>query len=188
MARIVTCSGANWRILLDSLRKNNNELFMTPSNQRIQASPASPWKRVFAWVYDLLPAFGVFILTLVLGIVLAYLVLSPFFKDVSATIRNHPLWWAFLTFGVSIYYTWCWQKAGQTVGMRTWRLQLVKSDGKCLGWYESYIRAFLSFGGIANLWAFVDAENRGWHDIAVDAYVVEVPKRLPTEEEKKPLI
>jgi uncharacterized RDD family membrane protein YckC len=162
---------------------------MNASTEKLLVSPASPCKRVFAWVYDTLPVAGVFVLTFVVGFALMNLVL--FNKDaaqVSALIRNHPLWWAYLVIGSSMYFLYCWRKGGQTVGMRTWRIQLVKSDGRFLSKTDCVIRAFLSFGGLANIWAFIDDENRGWHDIAVDAFVVQLPKTEKTAEQKKPLI
>ena len=134
---------------------------MNASTEKLLVSPASPWKRVFAWVYDTLPVAGVFVLTFVVGFALMNLVL--FNKDaaqVSELIRNHPLWWAYLVIGSSMYFLYCWRKGGQTVGMRTWRIQLVKSDGRFLSKTDCVIRAFLSFGGLANIWAFIDDENR----------------------------
>ncbi len=159
------------------------------SNRTIIVEAASPWKRIFAWVYDWLPAAGVAILTFVIGLA-AINVMTPDIAadEVSVMLRNNPYWLAYLIVGTSIYYLYCWVKGGQTVGMRTWRIQLVKSDGSLLGWKDSMIRAFLSCGGLANLWSFLDEDYRGWHDIAVDAYVVQLPKMEKSAEEKKPLI
>ncbi|NVJ49623.1 MAG: RDD family protein [Gammaproteobacteria bacterium] len=160
------------------------------SAQRIvSVTPASPWKRFFAYFYDWLPAAGVFVLVFIIGLALANLILlnTPA-NEVSQLLSNHPLWWAYLGLGSSLYYLYCWQKGGQTVGMRTWRIKLVKADGRHLTWGESALRALLSCGGLANLWAIIDDEFRGWHDIAVDAFVVQLPKMEKTAEEKKPLI
>jgi uncharacterized RDD family membrane protein YckC len=150
---------------------------------------ASPWKRVFAWVYDLLPAAGVFVLTLVVGLLLANVIFLDLPADqVSALIYNHPIWWLFLASGTAFYYLYCWQKGGQTVGLRTWQLKLVNANGVNLTYGQSIIRAIASLGGIGNLWAFIDGENRGWQDIIVDAYLVQLPKQAKTAEEQKPLI
>lgn len=158
-------------------------------SNRIQAEPASPWKRLFAYVYDWLPVAGVFVLFFVLGTAIANLIWSSTpAEQVSETIRNHPLWWAYLILSTSSYYIYCWVKGGQTVGMRTWRLMLVNSHGERLSVKESLIRALLSCGGLANIWAFLDSDFRGWHDIAVDAYLVQLPKMAKSPEEQKPLI
>jgi uncharacterized RDD family membrane protein YckC len=144
---------------------------------------------LFAWVYDWLPAAGVWVFVFVLGSIVANLIFFDLpAAQVSSTIRNHPFWISYLVIGTSTYYGYCWHKGGQTLGYRTWRLKLVKEDGSLLGWMDCLVRALLSFGGLANLWAFIDKDNRGWHDIAVDAYLVQLPKMDKTEEEKKPLI
>ena len=164
---------------------------MTTPSIKLQVSPASPWKRLFAWVYDLLPAFGVLVLFMIVGLAVTSLIGHLFgvaFHDVSVALRNHPLWILYLAGSVSYYYLWCWQKAGQTVGHRTWRIKLVRADGQLLSWKDAFLRGLLSCGGIANLWAFVDGENRGWHDVIMDTYVVQLPKMEKTAEEKKPLI
>ncbi len=146
---------------------------------KIPASPASPWKRVFAYIYDLLPAFGVFCLALIIGYSLVYglfLSLQWDVKSIGQTLSAHPLWWGYLLLSVSVYYIWCWKSGGQTIGYKTWRLLLIDEHGQHLSWQASLIRALLSLGGFANLWAFFDPQRRGWHDIAVGAYLVQLPK------------
>lgn len=162
---------------------------MRPAEEKLTVYPASPWKRLFAWVYDWLPAAGVFVLVFVIGSLIANLVLfdEPA-NRVSEIIRNHPVWISYLVLGTTLYYLYCWQKGGQTLGYRTWRLKLVKDDGSHLSWMDSIVRAILSCGGLANLWAFIDKNKRGWHDIAVDAYLVQLPKTKKSAEEEKPLI
>lgn len=161
---------------------------MTQATKKLVVNPASPWKRIFAWIYDWLPLAGVFVMVFAIGLGVVNLVWSAPADKISESLRFNPFWMGYLVIGTSLYYLYCWTKGGQTVGMRTWKIQLLKADGSKLGWYESAIRAFLSFGGIANFWAFIDADNRGWHDIAVNAYVVQLPDLPKTSEEKKPLI
>jgi uncharacterized RDD family membrane protein YckC len=162
---------------------------MRPTNQKIPVYPASPWKRLIAWVYDWLPAAGVLVLAFVIGSIAANLIFIDLPADqVAKNIRNHPLWIAYLVFGTWCYYGYCWHRGGQTIGYRTWRLKLIKEDGSMLTWLECVVRALLSFGGLANLWAFIDRDKRGWHDIAVDAYLVQLPKTEKSEEERKPLL
>lgn len=149
---------------------------------------ASFWKRLFAWIYDLLGALGIFILAMVVGLILLKIVTLPWFEDfsvVSSGASRNPLWWIYLFMCVQYYYIWCWVKGGQTVGMKAWRLQLYKADGKLLSWKEAYIRSFLSFAGLANIWSLVDKENRGWHDFIFDTRVVELPKNF--YKKQKPL-
>ena len=162
-------------------------------NQPVKVTLASFWKRLFAWVYDLLGALGIFILALAIGLVTLFIVTKPWvddFSQVSAAASDSIFWFIYLFLAVQYYYVWCWVKGGQTVGMKTWRLQLYKSDGSLLSWKEAYIRSFLSLGGLGNLWCLIDSDKRGWHDFIYDTRVVELPKGYYKQKNKdqKPLI
>lgn len=150
----------------------------------VKVSLASFWKRLAAWVYDLLGALAVFILAMVVGLILANIVAYPLDssgEEVSQALNGSPLWAIYLLACVQYFYAWCWVKGGQTLGMRTWRLKLCKPDGSHLSWKEAYIRSLVSLGGISTLWCLFDKEKRGLQDLVVDARVVQLPK-----EQKKP--
>ncbi|MDQ7050276.1 MAG: RDD family protein [Enterobacterales bacterium] len=148
------------------------------------------WRRLFAWIYDLLGALGVFILALLVGQILLYLVTLPFVDDYSQMISqlSRNPWWALYLFSVvQYYYIWCWVKGGQTIGMKTWNIKVYRPDGQLLDWREGYIRSFASLGGIGNLWSLIDKEKRGLQDLAVDSRVVVLPKGYH-KKHNKPLI
>lgn len=171
----------------------NQSTSSSPTDKPVQVTLASFWKRLFAWVYDLLGALGIFILALAIGLLTLYLVTLPWvddFNQVSASASNSPFWLIYLFLAVQYYYVWCWVKGGQTVGMKTWRLQLYKTDGSLLSWKEAYIRSFLSLGGLGNIWCLIDSEKRGWHDFVFNTRVVELPKDYYKHKNKdrKPLI
>jgi len=156
-----------------------NSTQQSETHQPTQVTLASFWKRLFAWIYDLLGALGIFILAVVIGLLILKIATLPWVDDfgsVSAGASNNVFWWIYLFSSVQYYYVWCWVKGGQTVGMKAWRLQLYKADGSLLNWKEAYIRSFLSFAGLANIWCLFDRENRGWHDLAFNTRVVELPK------------
>ncbi len=157
---------------------STNHQQYTPS-PATQVTLASFWKRLFAWVYDLLGALGIFILALVVGELVLYLVTLPWvddFSQISEAASSNPFWGLYLFLTVQYYYVWCWVKGGQTVGMKTWRLQLYKKNGQLLSWKEAYIRSILSLGGISNIWSLVDEKRRGLHDLIFDTRIVELPK------------
>ncbi|MGB0495938.1 MAG: RDD family protein [Kangiellaceae bacterium] len=156
-----------------------------------QVTLASFWKRLFAWIYDLLGALGIFVLALAVGQTFIYLVTLPWFSefnDVALATSTNILWAAYLFGTVQFYYVWCWVKGGQTVGMKTWRLQVYKANGELLSYKEAYLRSFLSFGGISSMWALIDKEKRGLQDLLVDSRVVELPKDFYKNQNQKPLI
>jgi len=161
------------------------------SNTAIPVTLASFWKRLFAWIYDLLGALGIFILALALGQLFLFIVTKPWISDFSqfSQATSKSVFWGFYLFlCVQYYYVWCWVKGGQTVGMKAWKLQLYKTDGSLLSWREAYIRSFMSLGGISNLWCLIDSQKRGLHDLIFDTRVIELPKDFYKNQNQKPLI
>ncbi|MFT6734255.1 MAG: putative RDD family membrane protein YckC [Polaribacter sp.] len=156
-----------------------------------QVTLATFWKRLFAWVYDLLGALGIFVLALVISQLFIYLVSLLFNEDFNRLDKafiTDILRGIYLFVCVQFYYVWCWVKGGQTVGMKTWRLQVYKVNGELLSYKEAYLRSFLSLIGLSTLWSIVDNENRGLQDIAVGSRVIELPKDFYKNQNQKPLI
>ncbi len=161
------------------------------SPNAISVTLASFWKRLFAWIYDLLGALGIFVLAVVVGQILLYLITLPFvdeFNQVALAASKSIFWAAYLIAVMQYYFCWCWVRGGQTVGMKAWNLQLYKANGDLLSWKDAYIRSLLSLGGLANLWCLIDSQKRGWHDLAVDSRVVVLPKDFYKNKNQKPLI
>jgi uncharacterized RDD family membrane protein YckC len=85
-----------------------------------------------------------------------------------------PHWWmlayrALLLASVVAYFGFFWTRGGQTLGMRAWRIRVVRNNGATLGWREAGVRlaaALLSAlaAGLGYLWALVDREGLTWHD------------------------
>ncbi len=151
---------------------------------------ASFWRRLFAWIYDLLGALGIFILALAVGQLLLFLMTLPWENEInglSVKSSRSYLWALYLLVCVQYYYVWCWVKGGQTVGMKTWRLQLCLADGSLLTWRQAYLRSLLSFAGLGNFWCLIDSENRGWHDLLFDSRVVVLPKDYYKTKNNKPI-
>ncbi|MGR9099899.1 MAG: RDD family protein, partial [Gammaproteobacteria bacterium] len=72
--------------------------------------------------------------------------------------------------GVSfLFFGWFWTHGGQTLGLRAWRIKVLKENGSPLDWKSAFWRflwAFLSWtaAGLGFFWIFVDKDRRGWHD------------------------
>ncbi len=155
----------------------------------LEVTLAPFWKRLIAWVYDLLGAVAIFILALVVGYLFIYMITLPWSssgESLANTLNSNPLWLIYLTGCVQYYYCWCWVKGGQTVGMKTWRLKLCKADGSHLCWKEAYYRSFLSLGGLANIACLFNSNKQGWHDMLCNSQVVVLPKN--TSRHNQPLI
>ena len=68
-----------------------------------------------------------------------------------------------------LFFVGFWAWGGQTLGMRAWRLKLVRMDGQPVGLRDAlqrHIAAMLSLLviGLGFFWILVDRENMAWHD------------------------
>ncbi len=136
--------------------------------------PASFTKRIAALVYDALPLFSIWFFG-----TLPWVALST--SD-HVGVGN---WWyrmylVALTYG---YYVLSWQRGGQTLGMRAWRLRVVTEDGQALTWGHMNKRFVagaigLACFGLGFFWAIWHRSSRMWHDLASDTVVLnEKPKK-----------
>ncbi|EGW55661.1 RDD family protein [Candidatus Endoriftia persephone] len=68
-----------------------------------------------------------------------------------------------------LFFTGFWVHGGQTLGMRAWRLRLVRSDGLPPTWRDALRRhlaalfSLVTFG-LGFLWILVDPNKLAWHD------------------------
>ena len=75
--------------------------------------------------------------------------------------------WLLLLCG--LYYVWHWVSAGQTLPMKTWRLQLVSRDGSAVSATRATLRYVLALAstlmlGLGFLWALIDRDRCFLHD------------------------
>lgn len=83
--------------------------------------------------------------------------------------------WLFLV--CFAYLGGCWRYKGMTLGMRAWRLRLLSTDGTAISWPRCLLRFFtaivsIAVFGLGILWALLDRQKRGWHDIAANTLLV----------------
>jgi len=79
------------------------------------------------------------------------------------------------------YLGGCWRYGGMTVGMRAWRVRLVRGDEQIISWPRCLLRFLVGLVSLAALglgifWALVDSRNRGWHDLAARTILIKTPK------------
>lgn len=89
---------------------------------------------------------------------------------------------------ICIFYWFFWQRGGQTVGMRAWRLKLVSTDASPLTTKQLVIRilvAPISLGavGLGYFWCLFNKKKLAWHDLASSTQVIQLPK--PEKKNKK---
>lgn len=80
-----------------------------------------------------------------------------------------------------VFYGGFWVRGGQTLGMRAWRLILVRTDGAPPDWNDAarrYFAAYLSWlpAGLGFIWSLVDRERLAWHDRLSGTRLIVIPK------------
>lgn len=146
----------------------------SPSPQ--QAIPAALPYRLLAIVYDLLPLAALWMATS------AAMLLA---RGGERVTPNSPA--AFVEFALLLgvtfaYFGLSWRRGGQTLGMRAWRLRVLRADGAALpSWGALALRYLvtplsLAAAGLGFLWSLIDHERRTWHDLASGTVLVRMPK------------
>ncbi len=86
-----------------------------------------------------------------------------------AISQGNPFFITYL-FGVSfIFYGWFWTHGGQTLGMRSWKVRIITSDGADLTWQRAFIRftitvlTWLPFG-VGFWWQYLAKDRLSWAD------------------------
>ena len=79
-----------------------------------------------------------------------------------------------------LFYGGFWVRGGQTLGMRTWRLKLVRNDGGPITWAIALKRfAYAIFSliclGLGFLWVLYDRDKLAWHDRWSGTRMIRIP-------------
>jgi uncharacterized RDD family membrane protein YckC len=141
----------------------------------VTAVPAALGWRLLAMVYDLLPVLAIWFAVAALVLLLrGGLPVAP--GSVGAWLEL-----ALMLIAGFGYFGLSWRRGGQTLGMRAWRLRVLRADGSAPGWRALMLRylvagASLAAGGLGFLWSLVDRQRRSWHDLASGTVLVRLPK------------
>lgn len=139
------------------------------------ASPAHLALRLFAALYDALPVLALWFVAAT-----AALALTGGSLDVRR-LGDKLLVQALVLLVTAAYFVVSWVRGGQTVGMRPWRLRVVRADGAPVDAAHALLRfavAIASLGacGLGLLWCLVDRDRRAWHDIVAGTLLVRIDK------------
>lgn len=148
----------------------------SPSSTPQQAIPAALPYRLLAIVYDLLPLAALWMATSAVMLLL---------RGGARVTPNTPA--AYLEFALLLgvtfaYFGLSWRRGGQTLGMRAWRLRLLRADGSAPPpWSALAVRYLiapvsLAAAGLGFLWSFIDSQRRTWHDLISGTVLVRMPK------------
>lgn len=133
----------------------------------IDCPPASLIKQLAAVLYDSLLIFGVLFFATAIALLL----------NGGEAIESN-LWFSFyLLLTVFTFYAWFWNRSGQTLGMRVWKIRLIDDSGGNPGWGVCYLRlisALLSLlcFGLGYWWRIFKPYT--WHDRLSKTRVIDI--------------
>lgn len=158
----------------------------TSSTQGVYSQlPAAPlWRRLAALFYD-----GLLLLALSFAYSASILMVQVQFLGAHEAPVLHwrgveGFWPAFYYLGLwvwlSLYFLWCWRRAGQTLGMKIWRLRLQRPDGNPPTWGQAWLRCLLAplslVSVIGYLWCLWSRTGDCLHDLGSSTRMVVLPK------------
>ena len=135
-----------------------------------QAEPAPVWRRVAAFCYDLL---------LLTAIVVCF-TLAVLAVRMGAAVPPGSWWFPLCLVAIAAaFFSGFWALGGQTVGMRAWRIRVVRDDGTMLTIPQAFARfaagiVALAPAGLGLWWGVFDSSKRGWHDRWTGTRVIRV--------------
>ncbi|GAJ72767.1 LOW QUALITY PROTEIN: predicted transmembrane protein [Vibrio sp. JCM 18904] len=149
--------------------------------------PAGLFRRLAALIYDTLIIIAIemmaagIVMAVVFALNAAGLLSYGEYADAADMLGKHPVLSLLFTLylaGVWIYFfVFFWTRAGQTLGMRAWKLRVRNAkDGAPITVTQALIRISTSGFGLANLTVPIDPKKRGFHDIWAKTEVVVLPK------------
>jgi len=136
-----------------------------------QPKPAGLFHRLAALFYDSLLLLAVMFI--------ATAILLPF-TDGEA-IGHNPFLTTYLLFISFFFYSWFWMHGGQTLGMRSWKLQLQNINPGPISLWQALLRFMVAIPstlllGIGYLWMLIDRDQLTWHDRYSETRIVQLDK------------
>ncbi len=134
----------------------------------IQSAP-SITRRLLCLVYEFLVIFSI----LLVGFVFPQTVLTGF------GFNSPPkLLWVHVFLLLMLYFVWSWCHGGQTLPMKTWKLQVQDKTGRSIRIGQAIFRYCLvwmgmSLFGIGFFWALIDKDKLFAHDRIAGTKVVQ---------------
>jgi len=159
----------------------------TPGSSPSQAPASGPGQSLIGWrllglLYDFWPA-------LALWMLLGALFTFGYSLSGHGARENIPpfsaiQWalWLACWIVTALYAVLSWQRGGQTLGMRPWRLWLVGTNGSAPSRRALFIRYVvgtfsLALLGLGFWWAWVDRDRMTWHDRASGTRLLRLQKK-----------
>jgi uncharacterized RDD family membrane protein YckC len=136
-----------------------------------QPPPAGLFRRLTALLYDSLLLLAV--------LFIATAILLPFTGG--EALQHNPFLTTYLLFISFLFYSWFWMHGGQTLGMRSWKLQLRNINPGPITLWQALLRFMVAIPsalllGIGYLWMLIDRDKLTWHDRYSETRIVQLDK------------
>lgn len=128
-------------------------------------------RRLASMLYESLVVFAI----LLIGFLMPQIIFSGFgFSAPPQFLWVHVI--ALLMF----YFVWCWLHGGQTLPMKTWKLQVVNANGSPLRPMQAVLRYLAAwpsilFFGVGIFWAVFDRDKQFLHDRIAGSCIIAIP-------------
>ncbi len=147
--------------------------------------PAPLWRRLAAMLYDSLLCLALlFLVTAAYTGLHKLLINAGVFSDryANGDVGYDPLLTLTLVASLWLFFGFFWRRAGQTLGMQTWRIRVENPDGSMVSWTQALLRIVaggLSWAtfGLGWLWQWLDPQRRSWTDRLSRSRTVQLPKK-----------
>jgi len=131
-------------------------------------SKTPAWKHFAAFIYDIFPMLGIFIMTAFIVVLIRN----------GKAVEQHTLWFdALIVSEIMFYYMYSWKLGGQTLGMRAWKIKIIPNNNKqsTLTWTQTSMR-FLTgiistlLLGLGLFWKSFSKDQDSWMDKVSDSH------------------
>jgi uncharacterized RDD family membrane protein YckC len=138
-----------------------------PAHGEVPAPTATLLRRLGALLYDALLLSGLLLLATAVFIIPYDLLAARPYPHSELLYRT--LLQIYLLVVIAGFFVYFWTHGGQTLGMRTWRLRVIRDDGASLNSRDALRRlvwATLSLlpAGLGLWWSLFDHDHLAWHD------------------------
>lgn len=148
--------------------------------------PAGLFRRLGALVYDTLVVMAILmiagglVVAVLEALVAAGLLSYAPYLDAGELLTRHPIWSPVYTLYLAAtwiyFFVYFWTRAGQTLGMRAWKIVVCNRDGSPISAAQALIRLATSLFGLGNLIVPLHPQKRAFQDMLAKTQVVVLPK------------
>lgn len=165
-------------------KRNQKKTAILTLQEQYQSCPrANFFKRLGAYIYDLMALAAVLMLSVIFALLAVILcnniglINLSAYQDIADYLGQSTVFASYLALVIIGFYGYFWSKGGQTIGMKAWRLRVQNSDGSNITFTQALIRMATSAFGLGNILALFKNRN-AFQDLWGECEVIVLTKEL----------